>query len=305
MPRTARVKSPDAKYHIMSRSISEVDLFRDEEDKSRYLKIIRRYKNKYKIRINVYCLMDNHSHLIIDANGADISKVMHGINLSYARYFNKKYGRHGHLFQDRFKSKVIGNNGYFLRLSAYIHNNPHSLKGYEKSVESYKYSSLGIYMGTRRDKLKILDKGYLLGLFSRSSSSTALKLYVDYMRRYTGEALSREAEFEDEGTRYVDTSCILYRDCTVEKVEKFLMERIGATKAVLMTRNSSKTVEQRAIFALFLRCFCNYSSRAICKVMGSISQSRVSMLCAKGIDLVLEKSDYRNLMAEFMDLCIE
>ncbi|MBP1744713.1 MAG: hypothetical protein H6Q58_2264, partial [Firmicutes bacterium] len=51
MPRTARDKRPDAMYHIMSRSISELDLFRDEEDKARYMSIVRRYKKKYNIRI--------------------------------------------------------------------------------------------------------------------------------------------------------------------------------------------------------------------------------------------------------------
>ncbi|MBP1744207.1 MAG: transposase, partial [Firmicutes bacterium] len=69
MPRTARDKRPDAIYHIMSRSISELDLFRDEEDKARYMSIVRRYKKKYNIRIYAYCLMGNHSHLMIDANG--------------------------------------------------------------------------------------------------------------------------------------------------------------------------------------------------------------------------------------------
>jgi len=123
------------------------------------------------------------------------------------------------------------------------------------------------------------------------------------MRRYSDEGLSREAEFIDEGTVYVNTRSVLYRDCTAEKVENFLRERINATKAVLMIRNSSKTVEQRSIFALFLRCFCSYTNRAICEVLGNISQSGVSMLCAKGIDLVLEKAEYRDLMAEFRDLC--
>ena len=56
--------------------------------------------------------MDNHAHLLIDANGADISKVMHGINFSYAMYFNKKYEREGHLFKDRFKSKIVDDDRY-------------------------------------------------------------------------------------------------------------------------------------------------------------------------------------------------
>ena len=58
-----------------------------------------------------------HSHLLVDANGADISKVMHGINFSYAMYFNKKYKRDGHLFKDRFKSKIVDNDRYLKTVS--------------------------------------------------------------------------------------------------------------------------------------------------------------------------------------------
>jgi len=302
MPRTAREKTPDAMYHIMSRSISELDLFRDDEDKKKYMRIVKRYKEKYKIRIYAYCLMDNHSHLIIDVNGADISKVMQGINLSYARYYNKKYRRHGHLFQDRFKSIIIRNNGYLMRLSAYIHNNPYSLEEYKNCIEKYEYSSLGIYLGSRRDRLKIVDKDYLLGLFSNRKAN-AVKQYFEFMRNYSDESMSREVEFMDEGTEYVSSRSILYRDCSIEKIEKFLKERINATEAVLLLRNSTKTVEQRAIFALFLRCFCNYSNKGICAVIGNISQSRVSMLCSLGLDLVREKAEYIGLMAEFKALC--
>jgi putative transposase len=302
MPRTARDKSPDAMYHIMSRSISELDLFRSDEDKERYMSTVKRYKDKYDVKIYAYCLMDNHSHLLIDSNGADISKVMQGINQSYARYYNKKYSRYGHLFQDRFKSKVVKNNGYFVRLSAYIHKNPYSMEEYKNRIEKYEYSSLGIYLGTRRDMLDIVEQGYLMTIFSRRKAS-AVKLYFEFMRNYSNDSMSQDAEFMDERTEYVSTRSILYRDCSVEKVEKFLMERINATKAVLLMRNSSKTVEQRAIFALFLKCFCNFSNRAICRVIGNISQSRVSMLCALGLDLVREKAQYIGLMAEFKDLC--
>jgi len=301
MPRTAREKSPDAMYHVMSRSISELDLFRNAEDKKKYIRIVKHYKEKYKIRIYDYCLMDNHSHLMIDANGADISKVMQGINLSYARYYNKKYCRHGHLFQDRFKSIIIRNNGYLMRLSAYIHNNPYSLEEYKNCIEKYEYSSLGIYLGSRRDRLKIVDKCYLLGLFS--TKANAVKLYFEYMKNYSDESMSREVEFIDERTEYVSARSILYRDCSIEKVEKFLKKRINATEAVLLMKNSTKTVEHRAIFALFLRCFCNYSIKGICEVIGNISQSRVSMLCSLGLDLVREKAEYIGLMAEFKALC--
>ena len=97
MPRPFRLKNGESIYHVMCKSITEVNLFKDSEDKKKYLSLIKKYKTLYG-----YCLMDNHLHLIIDANGSDISKVMHGINFSYAMYFNKKHEMGGHLFRDRF-----------------------------------------------------------------------------------------------------------------------------------------------------------------------------------------------------------
>ena len=82
----------------MCKSISEVDLYRDFEDKEKYLSLMKKYKKLYNVKIYGYCLMDNHAHLLVDANGADISKVMHGINFSYAMYYNKKYQREGSSF---------------------------------------------------------------------------------------------------------------------------------------------------------------------------------------------------------------
>ena len=73
MPRTARKKSSECKYHIMSRSISEVDLFRCDEDKKYYLALLKRYIDKYHCKIFSYVLMDNHVHIFIDPCGFDIS----------------------------------------------------------------------------------------------------------------------------------------------------------------------------------------------------------------------------------------
>ena len=114
----------------MCRSISEINLFKDDSDKRKYMALIKKYQRLFKFKVYGYCLMNNHVHLIIDANGSDISKVMHGINFSYAQYFNKRHKRHGHLFQDRFKSKIINNKRYLFAVSAYVHNNPTNIPEY-------------------------------------------------------------------------------------------------------------------------------------------------------------------------------
>ena len=302
MPRTARQKSADAMFHVMSRSISEVDLFRDNEDKNKYLSILKHYKGTFEFKIYAYCLMDNHSHLIIDVNGADISKIFHGVNLKYAIYFNKKYRRHGHLFQDRFKSKIIDSNSYLVKASAYIHNNPYSMEQYENRVEKYEYSSLGVYLGLRADKFKLIEHGYLLSIFSRRRIK-AVKLYFEYLKKCYDDKIETEIEFKAEKTRYVSERRILFRDCSSDKIIEFLKSRINTSEAGLMMKNCSKAVEQRAIFSLFLKCFCNYRNKDICGAIGNLSQSRVSMLCCLGLELIRDRSEYQGLVSEFINVC--
>ncbi|MCX7950644.1 MAG: transposase, partial [Clostridiales bacterium] len=96
MPRVAREKSFDSIYHIMVRSIAEVDLYKDKKDKLIYLDYMKKAQEQFEFRVYAYCLMDNHAHFVIDANGADISKIMHFINYKYAMYFNRRHERHGH-----------------------------------------------------------------------------------------------------------------------------------------------------------------------------------------------------------------
>ena len=246
--------------------------------------------------------MDTHSHILIDVNGADISKVFHGVNLKYAIYYNKKYKRHGHLFQDRFKSKIIDSNSYFFKVSNYIHNNPFSMEMHKNNVEGYEFSSLGLYTGIRVDKFKLIEKGILLSIFAGRGIGTR-KQYLEYLNKCNEDKFEKYIEFEHEGTTYVSERKILFRDCTTEKITEFLNERIKTSEAELMIKNSKKTVEQRAIFSLFLKCFCNYRNKDICRVVGNISQSRVSTLCSLGLKLTRDDKEYKGLMSEFIKIC--
>ncbi len=83
MPRRAREKNAESIYHVMCRSVSEYQLFRDEEDKTYYLGLLKRYIDRYKCRIYAYCLMDSHLHLQLDPRGFDISRFMHSANVAY------------------------------------------------------------------------------------------------------------------------------------------------------------------------------------------------------------------------------
>ena len=122
MPRQARLILDNVCYHIVTRGNQKQVIFRDEEDYRAYLKIITRYKKRYEFKIYGWCLMTNHTHMVIESN--NLSKIMHGINLSYAQYFKYKYKTIGHFWQDRYKSFVIQKDEYLINCISYIEYNP-------------------------------------------------------------------------------------------------------------------------------------------------------------------------------------
>lgn len=129
--------------HIIVRGIGRQILFEDDADRRKYLFFLRKYSAENDITLLAYCLMENHVHLLIhNANGAS-PIFMKKMGISYAYYFNQKYDRSGHLFQDRYLSEVIGDDAYLLAAFRYILNNPQKA-GICKASE-YKWSSYHDY----------------------------------------------------------------------------------------------------------------------------------------------------------------
>jgi len=299
MPRTFRLKTDESIYHIMCKSITEVDLFKDSEDKEMYLSLIKKYKILYSFKLYGYCLMDNHLHLIIDANGSDISKVMHGINFSYALHFNKKHKRAGHLFRDRFKSKIVANERYLKTLSLYIHNNPRSIVEYKNSPEKYIFSSLAIFLGKRRDHLKLVNYRFIINFFGNTTKS-ARNTYYDLLFRCNEENLKQDIEFEDEKTEYNSERKILVRNFKPANIIEFIASRMNISKIHLHMKYSRKLVAAKALTVVLMRSLCNYKSSDISCVLGNITQSRVSKLSSIGIDLIGTEEKYENIIGDFI-----
>lgn len=175
--RKARLKSPEYKYHIRVRGFKEMLLFRDYEDKYTYLKLLKKYKKIFSYKIYSYCIMNTHAHLFVDPCGGDISEFMHRVNLSYAKYYNKKYDRGGHVFRGRFESDPVCSNNYSLALSVYIHNNPKDIREYRGREEYFYFSSYGIYAQNREDVMKLVDTKYVLNLMLCKDINKARKRY--------------------------------------------------------------------------------------------------------------------------------
>jgi len=165
MPRHARQKSNSAIYHIILRGINRQQIFEDEEDKDRLIETLQTCKDKSGFRLFAYCLMGNHFHLLLKVEKEDLELIVKRIAGSYAYWYNLKYRRIGHLFQDRFKSEAVEDDRYFFAVLRYIHQNP--LKaGLCKEIRTYKYSSYGEYIKGHSGMLEI---DYVFSMIDKES----------------------------------------------------------------------------------------------------------------------------------------
>lgn len=303
MPRIARQKQEGAIYHVMSRSISEVELFKTDDDKKKYMLLIQEYQRVYNFRVYAYCLMNNHIHLIIDSNGADISKVMHCINFKYARYFNTLHKRHGHLFQDRFKSKIVVDDRYLVALSAYIHNNPLDVWGYENRPEDYYYSSLAVYLGLRKDEFNIIDEKFILSLFCKDrykSKERYMRLVIRTKTVLIDNITKDETEFKEDRTDYRSERKVLVRDFNIEDIIQYVADEFKIEKSLIYLKYRKDIIPARGILVLLLRNLCNASCKEICRILGNITSSRVSKLCSLGVELISNDDRYKHIINDFV-----
>ena len=172
MPRQVRRKSRSNVYHCMLRGINKQDIFFEEKDYLEFQNIIRKSKNKFLYQLYSNVLMPNHIHLEIKDESQKISQIIHSITTSYANYFNKKYERKGHLFENRFQSKNVENSYYILNLVRYIHQNP--LKAGICKMEQYKWSSYLEYFCDEKveEESKIVDTEEIFNLFSTEKKNS-------------------------------------------------------------------------------------------------------------------------------------
>jgi REP element-mobilizing transposase RayT len=124
MPRQARLDIPGALHHIMVRGIDKTNIFRDDEDKARFLERLGQTVEEGKSAVYAWVLMDNHVHILFKSGKDGISTVMRRLLTWYAQYFNRRHGRTGHLFENRYKSILCDEDNYLLALIRYIHLNP-------------------------------------------------------------------------------------------------------------------------------------------------------------------------------------
>jgi REP element-mobilizing transposase RayT len=122
MPRTARGDLGDGLFHVTARGNAGIEIFVDDVDRRVFLRLLYEWAARHNWTLHAYCLMPNHVHLLIEADGPALSKGMRFLG-RYAQFFNGRHERYGHLFQGRFGARLV-EEGRRKDVREYILENP-------------------------------------------------------------------------------------------------------------------------------------------------------------------------------------
>ena len=156
-----RRRSSSGFYHVIQLGVNHYDIFEDDEDRSFYMEALVSAARKYGATIHAWCLLSNHTHLLIKVGHEGLSSVMRQLGSVYAKYFNRRHGRSGPLFCGRFTSVCIETDAQFIAVVRYIHRNP---------IQHEKATLLGNYAWSSY-------KDYQSGVEGACSTALALDLF--------------------------------------------------------------------------------------------------------------------------------
>lgn len=165
MPRRARVDFPGALQHVMARGIERRAIFLDDEDRDRFLARLDRILAETGTRCYAYALMSNHYHLLLGTRATPLSRVMARLGTSHGMGFNRRHNRVGHLFQNRYKSRLVRDDSGLITLVRYIHLNPVQARMVPnlEALADYPWTGHATLMGRRR--ATFLDARTVLACF--------------------------------------------------------------------------------------------------------------------------------------------
>lgn len=139
MPRKERLVE-EGQYHIINRGVERRNIYLEDSDYEFFMELMLKVAKDYHITIHAFCLMSNHYHILLETKQKNLSKAVQFLNDKYAKYFNKKYQRTGHLWQGRYKSYPLFDDAHFWIVAKYIERNPIKA-GMVNNVSDYKFQS--------------------------------------------------------------------------------------------------------------------------------------------------------------------
>jgi len=179
MPRQARIDGTGAIHHIIVRGIERRNIFSDDEDCNFFLRRLALILEETKTACYAWALIPNHFHLLLRTGSSPVATVMRRLLTGYAQYYNKRYKRHGHLFQNRYKSILCEEEAYLLELLRYIHLNP-LRANIVKTVEELDRHPYCGHSYTMNGNPSFQDTDYILMQFNKKAN-IARRMYREFI----------------------------------------------------------------------------------------------------------------------------
>ena len=163
MPRPPRLHVPGGCYHVVLRGNHREAIFSRPADRCALNEILAEVIERFSIRVHAFCWMTNHLHLLMQIAERPLGHVMQRIAMRYSRYRHRLLRTTGHLFERRYKARLVDVDAYFLTLVRYIHLNPVKAHIIQDPAD-YPWSSHRAYLGI--DSIAWLTTDFGLSLFS-------------------------------------------------------------------------------------------------------------------------------------------
>lgn len=181
MPRTARLDAPGILHHIIIRGIERRKIFRDNQDRENLLARLAKLLPETKTACYAWAFLPNHAHFLLRSGDVGLSTLMRRMLTGYAVSFNRKYKRHGPLFQGRYKSIICQEDRYLKELVRYIHLNPLRAKlVFDISkLNQYAYCGHSVLMDKKIRDWQ--DTDYVLSFFGTKKAASQ-KRYLAHVK---------------------------------------------------------------------------------------------------------------------------
>ncbi len=182
MPRKARLDAPGTLHHVIVRGIEKRKIVDDNHDRQEFVYRMGTIASETETSIYAWALMTNHAHILLRSGPAGLPKYMRRLLSGYAIFYNRRHQRHGHLFQNRYKSIVCEEQSYFKELVRYIHLNPLRGKQIESLSKLNDYQWCGHSVVVGRETNDWQDREYVLKGFGPKKAE-AKKAYLEFVKQ--------------------------------------------------------------------------------------------------------------------------
>jgi putative transposase len=186
VPRQARLDAPGTLHHVIIRGIERRDIVDDDQDRQDFVTRMGQIAVETETIIYAWSLMTNHTHILLRSGPYGLPKYMRRLLTGYAISYNRRHIRHGHLFQNRYKSIVCEEDAYFRELVRYIHLNPLRANLVEtlSKLDRYPWCGHSVLMGKVKNSWQ--DRDYVLKWFGKKEGE-AKKSYQEFVQEGIGQ----------------------------------------------------------------------------------------------------------------------